>query len=240
MIDRPRFGGLSEQRDDGRGTRRAIGQIRSAGRGARMAWRGGRRRDAAREPRARSDPPSPRLRTRAPSARWRYFPHYSAVQVRARVADGGGADGVPRACARTRDRRDASRNEGDVNTYRRATLLCATPLTARVRSGRRAGSASRCELARTAPAESVDPHFFVRLRRHTTREHKMCFSSRKRKKDDPHRLTPVAVCVGSLRAAPPPAAARARRSIAHFSPPAARPTAVLPDTTRETCFSAVS
>ena len=186
-----------------------------------MALRGGRRGDAAREPRARSDPPSPRLRTRAPSARSRYFPHYSAVQVRARVADGGGADGVPRACARTRDRRDATRNEGDVNTHRRATLLCATPLTARVRSGRRAGSASRCELARTAQAESVDPRFFVRLRRHTTREHKMC-SSCEKQKDDPQPLTRQP-SVGSRRAArsPPFAAARAPRSIARVSPPPA-------------------
>lgn len=134
---------------------------------------------------------------------------------------GGGADGVPRACARTRDRRDATRNEGDVNTHRRATLLCATPLTARVRSGRRAGSASRCELARTAQAESVDPRFFVRLRRHTTREHKMC-SSCEKQKDDPQPLTRQP-SVGSRRAArsPPFAAARAPRSIARVSPPPA-------------------
>jgi hypothetical protein len=47
--------------------------------------------------------------------------------------------------------------------------------------------------------------------------------------------------VGSLRAArSPPAAARAPRSIARFSPPAARLAAVLPDTIRETCFSGVS
>jgi hypothetical protein len=69
----------------------------------------------------------------------------------------------------------------------------------------------------------------------------MCFSFflPATQKDDPLSHA-SAVCVGSLRAAPPPAAARAPRSIARFSPPAARLAAVLPDTTRETCFRAVS
>ena len=61
-------------------------------------------------------------------------------------------------------RRGATRNVGDVNTHRRATLLCATPLTARVRSGPREGCFE--DVSWRAREPIID--FFVRLLRHTT------------------------------------------------------------------------
>ena len=146
------------------GTRRVIGRLRSAGRDARVARRGGRRgQRGARAARALGP-----AGAATPDARaFRAVQIFSTLRRRAvktGVADGGAADGVPRACARTRDRCDATR--GDAKRGRcehappRYSVVCDAAHRARAKWTARGVRFENVSWRAREPVETVDPRFF--------------------------------------------------------------------------------
>lgn len=161
-----------------------IGRLRSAGRDARVARRGGRRgQRGARAARALGPAGAATPDARAFRAA-QIFSTLRRRAVKTGVADGGAADGVPRACARTRDRCDATR--GDAKRGRcehappRYSVVCDAAHRARAKWTARGVRFE--DVSWRAREPIID--FFVRLLRHTydfvfsrhTKETPPCFS----------------------------------------------------------------
>ena len=209
-----------------------IGRLRSAGRDARVARRGGRRgQRGARAARALGP-----AGAATPDARaFRAVQIFSTLRRRAvktGVADGGAADGVPRACARTRDRCDATR--GDAKRGRcehappRYSVVCDAAHRARAKWTARGVRFEDVELACARAdhrffCETASPYvrlrFFSPYERNTTVLFLFLFTASRHENEFAIRAAALAARRSGARLAP-------------VSPPAALPT-ILTRKTRE-------